>query len=103
MNLLFVCTAGEQRSFTGADIYGKKGYDTRFAGVHGIGEKTLTREDLQWADRVIVMEPMHREFIRRNFPTLFQTHEIIVLNIPDIYLRHDPELVDLIERNMPEL
>ena len=103
MNLLFVCTAGEQLSPTAAGVYQDRGYPTRFAGIHGIGSKTLEEEDLEWADRVFVMENMHREFIEQQFTEHSKQHEITVLNIPDIYLQNDPDLISLIERKMPEL
>jgi len=103
MNLLFVCTAGEQRSPTAAGIYNEMGYQTRFAGTHGIGEQALTRKDLEWADKIIVMEDMHRDFISRNFPRQHARADLTVLGIPDIYLRNDPELISEIEAKMPEM
>lgn len=100
MNVLFVCTAGMQRSPTGAALYAKKGYRTKYAGIQAIGRDAVTEDKLQWADHVIVMESRHRKYIKRNFPELYKSVPVTTLNIPDIYLENDPELIDLIEEEM---
>ncbi len=100
MNLLFVCTAGMQRSPTGAELYARKGYHTRYAGMLATGVDALTADKIRWADHVFVMESRHREYIKRNFPELYESTPVTSLNIPDIYLKNDPELVEMIEEKL---
>ena len=100
MNLLFVCTAGMQRSPTGAELFAQKGHNTKYAGIHAMGGDAVTEDKLRWADHVIVMESRHREFIKRNFPELYESVPVTTLNIPDIYIKNDPELIEQLERNM---
>lgn len=100
MKLLFVCTAGRQRSPTAAKLFEGMGYLTDYAGTHGMGDRRLTVQDLEWADLVIVMEEFHRAYIKQHFPEYYNNHRIHVLNIPDIYYRDDPELVGIIKQKM---
>ncbi len=100
MKLLFVCTAGQQRSPTAAKLFEGMGYQTDYAGVHGVGDQALTVKNLEWADLVIVMEEFHRASIKQRFPEYADNHRIHVLNIPDIYYRDDPELVETIKQKM---
>ncbi|MBS1271347.1 MAG: hypothetical protein MAGBODY4_00476 [Candidatus Marinimicrobia bacterium] len=100
MNLLFVCTAGRQRSPTGAELYRNKGYATDFAGVWGSGSRALTAAKLRWADKIIVMENRHNDFILANFQELVDPEDILVLGIPDIYYRDAPELRQLLEEKI---
>jgi len=100
MNLLFVCTAGRQRSPTGAELYRNKGYKTNFAGAWGSGSRALTANKLRWADKVIVMETRHQQFILTNFRNAVDPSNIIVLGIPDIYFKNAPELQQLLEEKV---
>lgn len=100
MKLLFVCTAGQQRSPTAAKLFEGMGYLTDYAGIHGLGDRGLSAKKLEWADLVIVMEEFHRAYIKQHFPEYFNNHRIHVLNIPDIYYRDDPELIENIKEKM---
>jgi len=73
MNLLFVCTAGENRSRTAAEIYGGK-----FCGVYD-----LTEKELKWADKIYVFEKKHEQYISEKFPYYYG--KVTNLDIPDIY------------------
>jgi predicted protein tyrosine phosphatase len=53
--------------------------------------RPLTQELVDWADIVIVMEKHHAHDILSNFQ--IDREKIKVLNIPDIYFRDDPELI----------
>lgn len=103
MNVLFVCTAGMQRSPTGAELFARKGYDTKYAGMLARGADELTADKLRWADHVVVMESRHRKFIQQNFPELYESTPLTTLNIPDIYVKNDPELIQLIEEKMEDV
>jgi len=100
MKILFVCTAGRQRSPTAADLYSERGHKTQYAGIHAIGKDAVTQKKLDWADVIVTMEDVHREFIERLFPKYFREKTIQVLHIPDMYENHDPELEKIILRQM---
>jgi len=54
----------------------------------------VTRELLQWADRVFVMcekEEQHRTLLKMRFPDV--DRPVVVLDIEDRWYRGDPELV----------
>lgn len=102
MNILFVCTAGQQRSPTGAELYANMGYNTDYAGIYGMHKRALTEKKLHWADRIVVMEEFHSQYIEQNFPEQIQSKKVDVLNIPDVYYRNDPELQKIMQERMEE-
>lgn len=57
---------------------------------------TVTRELLEWADLIFVMEKRQRNKIRSCHEDVYQTKKIICLYIPDSYDFMDPELIRLI-------
>ncbi|MCK4328032.1 MAG: hypothetical protein KAW41_06240 [Candidatus Diapherotrites archaeon] len=73
MNLLFVCTAGENRSRTAAEMYGGK-----YCGMYD-----LTDAALKWADKVYVFEKKHETYIMEHFFRFYG--KVVNLDIPDIY------------------
>ena len=55
--ILFVCTANVDRSRTAEDLYrDDPRYEVRSAGTAPFATTPLTRDLLQWAERVFVME-----------------------------------------------
>ena len=98
LKLLFVCSFGQQRSPTAEKIY-KKEYNTKSAGIYS-QEHPVTRELLNWADQILVMEKEHQIDIIKNFPEY--DHKITVLNIPDMYNYNNPELIKLLKEKVKE-
>jgi predicted protein tyrosine phosphatase len=100
--ILFVCTANLDRSPTAHDLYADDPrYEVRSAGVAPFAAVPLTRELLQWADRVFVMnerEDQHRTLIRIRFPDV--ATPIIDLGVRDLWHRGDAELVGLLLRRL---
>jgi predicted protein tyrosine phosphatase len=85
-HVLFVCTANQQRSPTAERLYANDPrFDVRSAGTSALRGREVTREDLQWADLVVVMEERHRHAIERTFPDAASDTRIVVLGIPDVY------------------
>lgn len=98
MNILFVCTGNISRSFLAemllkneinknhiADIKVSSAGTGAFPGTPGDKEminflvekkvpaedhraKMITGDDVEWADRILVMEKYHREFIKESWP-----------------------------------
>jgi predicted protein tyrosine phosphatase len=99
--VLFVCTANLQRSPTAEKLFqGWNGvWEARSAGIMAEPDCTqLTQHLIEWADIVIVMEPVHKQFIESQFKC--NLDKIHVLNIADRYYRDDPELVRLLRNRV---
>jgi predicted protein tyrosine phosphatase len=100
--ILFVCTANVDRSRTAHDLYvGDPRYEVRSAGTAPFATTTLSRELLQWADRIFVMnerDDTHATLIRLRFPGI--DRPIVDLDIEDRWRRGDPELVRLLLRRL---
>ena len=98
MNLLFVCTVNRMRSCTAETVYGTNpAYKVKSAGITPAAPNQVTGELLNWADKIFVMENMHRAFITEKFPGIDLSAKLIVLNIPDFYYYMEPELIDLLK------
>ena len=98
LHVLFVCTANVDRSKTAEDLYKN---DPRLVvkscGVAPFAQVVVTRDLLDWADRIFVMnegEDHHVTAIRRRFPSL--SKEVVDLDIEDRWKRGHPELARLI-------
>ena len=97
LNLLFVCGRNRRRSPTGAAIYNNDPRLTaRSAGVSKASEHQISRNDLHWADLVLVMESRYRSRILREFRDLPDLPKIVSLDIPDDFEFMDDELVELL-------
>lgn len=84
--ILFVCTVNRMRSATAHEIYKN---DDRFeiesAGTDDSAATVISRELIEWAESIIVMEKHHRNAIRKKFPDLYESKRIVCLYIPDDY------------------
>lgn len=104
MNLLFVCSQNYLRSPTAADLFATRpGVVTRSAGTDMHAVKSITADDIAWADMVFAMEQKHKKRLVDRFPDLCRTRAIYVLGIPDQYERDDPQLIDLLRRRVEPL
>ncbi len=100
MKILFICNQNQNRSITAEHLF-KNSYHTKSAGLYN--QKPVTKEELSWADLVIVMEDEQREEIAHRFPKQYLQKRIISWNIPDIYKKDDPSLVKVLEQKEKEL
>lgn len=99
MNILFLCTANENRSRT-AEFYFQQQYQLcsiRSAGLNArlcrrIGSRLCTNELLDWADHVFVMEEHHKVRIQR-YSGDNHLDKIKVLDIEDKYKFMQDDLV----------
>ncbi|MFH1132898.1 MAG: phosphotyrosine protein phosphatase [Nanoarchaeota archaeon] len=99
MNLLFVCNQNENRSKTAEELF-KDRENVRSAGL--FNKKPLTREQLSWADLVLVMEDRQRAEIGKRFQEYLQKR-ILSLDIPDVFAHNQPELKALIKEKVSVL
>jgi len=91
--VLFVCTANQQRSPTAERLYqDDPRFEVRSAGTDALFGRRVTREDLEWADLVVVMEDRHEQKIRSEFPEAAEKTHLVVLGIPDVYQFMDQRL-----------
>lgn len=86
VRLLFICTFNLSRSRTAEVLLlGSTSYEARSAGIHADARVRVTAELVAWADRILVMEEHHAEFMRRCFPQHLTEKPLIILDIPDDY------------------
>jgi len=100
--ILFVCTANVDRSRTAEDLYrDDPRYEVRSAGTAPFATTPLTRELLQWAERVFVMcerHDRHQTQIKLRFPDV--DRPVIDLDVEDRWPRGDPELIRRVLRSL---
>ena len=104
MNALFVCTAALQRSPTAVEVFSdiarkkKVSVSVKYAGIHPLAVHVVDEELIEWADRIYVMENIHKDFILAIDKKAAKKTK--VLGIPDMYLRNDPELVRILRKKL---
>jgi predicted protein tyrosine phosphatase len=101
-HILFICTANIDRSRTAEDLYrGDPRYEVRSAGTAPFATTPVTRELMQWADRVFVMcerEDRHQTHLKLRFPEM--DRPIVDLDVEDRWTRGHPELVRRVLRSL---
>ena len=98
MNVLFICSRNQWRSPTAEAIWRKiEGVSVRSAGTSPKAKRTVSANDIRWADSIFVMEAKHKQRLKARFKQLLQYKTIEVLDIPDDYQFMDPELVEIFE------
>lgn len=105
MKVLFLCDQNRLRSRTAQSIYeNDPRLEVRSAGVRSDADVRVTRELLEWADLIFVMERSQRNVVHKRFRDLYDRKRIVCLYIADEYDFLDPELVELLaERVTPHL
>ena len=100
MNILFICNQNKNRSKTAEELF-KTTYNTKSAGLYS--DKPVNRNQLQWADLIVVMEDEQRIELVKRFPDEVMKKRVISLNIPDYFSYGSPELIDHLRMKMGEL
>ncbi|MFK3677284.1 low molecular weight protein tyrosine phosphatase family protein [Microbacterium sp. NPDC090218] len=101
MHVLFVCSRNRLRSPTAENVFRDwPGIQVASAGLKPDANEVLTREDLEWADLVLVMEAKHKSEISRRFMPHLRDTRLAVLGIPDDYGFMDPDLIELLLRRV---
>jgi len=97
-HLLFVCTAGVDRSPAAAALFDNSDkYESTSAGISPVAGNDISKAEVLWADVIFVMEHEHKRFILDNFKEEIKDKpEIIVLDVSDDFCRHDEELERLL-------
>lgn len=100
MKVLFVCNQNKNRSKT-AEVIFKNKFETKSAGLYN--EHPMTKNNISWADIVVVMEDSQRSEIAKRFPKEYLQKRIISLDIPDIYSYNQDKLVNELKNKVDEL
>ncbi len=105
--VLFVCSGNLDRSPTAEEMFRERSdLEVRSAGTSLLSalRTKLSRDLVNWADVIFVMEDRHANYIARKLGMPDALKKVIVLNIPDRYRRNDPELRRLLaEKVAPHL
>ena len=95
---LFICTQNRLRSPTAESVFASwPGVDTDSAGLGNDAEVALSREQIEWANIIFVMEKAHRRRLSTKFRQWLNGKQVICLDIPDEYAYMQPELVALLQ------
>lgn len=99
--LLFVCSAGLLRSATAANLFAKKGFNTRSCGSHEYALIPLSINLIAWADQIIFV---NKENYLTSVDKFSKSRDLIeksqVLKIPDDYEYNNPTLIKLLEEQV---
>ena len=97
LNVLFLCGKNKVRSKTAAYLYRNDNrMNVRSAGLSPVSPHQLNRNDLEWAEVVMMMEYVHKKRIQKTYREM-DLPELVVLDIPDEYVYMEEELVEMIK------
>ncbi len=100
--VLFVCNANRLRSPTAERIFrGRPGLEVKSAGVDSNASVGVSRDLMEWADIIFVMEKRQRNIIHKNFKDMYERKRIVCLYIPDEYDFMHPDLIELLLERVP--
>ena len=98
LNVLFVCSLNRWRSPTAEQVFAEHpGIDCSSAGLNNGAENPLTRDQVEWAELIFVMERGHKTKLLSKFKSQLNGKRVICLGIPDNYPYMDPALVSLLK------
>ena len=101
---LFVCTINRMRSATAYKIFERDDrFEVKSAGTDKAAAVLLTKELLDWASTILVMEKTHRNHIRSQYPDIYANKKIVCMYIPDDYDFMQPELISILRDRVGEL
>jgi predicted protein tyrosine phosphatase len=106
MNILFICTANKDRSKTAVDYFSENYSDYGFdsAGTNKkackqLGTNYIEDYQIDWADKIYVMENKHLKVIRELFRNEY-SNKPSVLDMRDIYKYGSKELIEILENKV---
>lgn len=95
--ILFVCTINLMRSATAHQIYSNDlRFEVRSAGTHRSARTVISKNLLDWAEVVIVMEDHHLRVIRKMYSGITGSKTIACFDVPDNYDYMQSELITLL-------
>lgn len=104
MRILFVCGRGLIRSPTAEQIFAHcPGVETASGGISSDADSPLSADLVEWADLICVMEPRHREKLKRTFSRWLRGKRVVCLQIADNFAFMQPELVQLLKERVGQI
>jgi predicted protein tyrosine phosphatase len=104
LKVLFVCTMNQWRSPTAEKIYARHPFlDCRSGGTSPRAKHRVGRNDLRWADLLVLMEDKHLDRLTAHFRDEIRFKEVHVLDLEDRYKFMDPELIAELQANLDDL
>jgi predicted protein tyrosine phosphatase len=101
MRALFICSHNVMRSPTAEALFAEyPGVQADSAGTEADAERRVSADAIEWADTIFVMEPFHRDRLQNKFPRELSGKHVVVLDIPDEYDYMDPELIEVLKREV---
>jgi predicted protein tyrosine phosphatase len=104
LRVLFVCGRARARSVTAVRVFA---CDPRLAvravGVHASAARVVSAADIAWADAICAMERSQQRALAARFRAALAGKPVHVLDVPDDYAPHDPELIALLRAAVPAL
>jgi predicted protein tyrosine phosphatase len=103
--ILFICMMGQDRSKKAMDIINEEfsnRFEAKCAGVSEIADISLTKQAIDWADKIICMERQHRDSLFQSFPEA-REKPVEVWNIPSDYSFNDKELEKELREKVGEI
>lgn len=98
LRLLFVCSRNRLRSPTAQAVFSAyEGVEAIGAGTNKDAETPVTGDLIDWAHVVLAMEESHRNKVARKYRELLRGKRLVVLDIPDVYERMQPELIQILK------
>jgi len=97
LNILFICGKARKRSPTAADLVA--GWDvvnTDCAGVGLDANTIVSLDEIEWADKIIVMELKQKKKLNSLFGAALRDKPIRCLGIPDNYEYMQDDLVNVL-------
>lgn len=103
MNLLFICSRNRWRSPTAEHVWRRHpGVAVRSAGTSASARRTVSAQDIEWADIIFAMEQKHKSRLAASFGPMLVQKRVVVLDIPDDYQAMDPELIELLRTSVAQ-
>ena len=86
LKVLFICMQNRLRSPTAEKVFSVyPRLEVRSAGLEAGSRVVVTRDLLEWADIIFVMERRQRNLIHKKFKDIYEKKRIICLYVPDEY------------------
>jgi predicted protein tyrosine phosphatase len=101
MRALFICSHNIMRSATAEAVFADyPGLQVDSAGTESDAKTRVSADAVEWADIIFVMETFHLERLQKMFAKLLRDKHVVVLDVPDEYDFMDPELIELLKREV---
>jgi predicted protein tyrosine phosphatase len=96
--VLFVCSHNLSRSYTAEWLFRQSVHiEVRSAGTRDDARVAVSEDLITWAGEIFVMEEHHAATLRERFQDRLDGKDVVILEIPDIYMPLEPELITLLQ------